>query len=217
MDVLEALGVPIDLDARKVEYLIATLGIGFMLAPKFHPALAHAGPVRREIGFRTTFNFLGPLANPAFTSMQVLGVSDRRRAPLMIEALRRLGSKSVLVVHGEDGLDELTLSGSTFVHRLANGAIEETTFAPSAIGVSPVKLEQLFGGDREHNARVFRAVLDGSDTGPIRDLTALNAGAGFFVAGRDSSIAGGFARAKELLASRAALTLFERYKREAAA
>lgn len=219
MDVLEELGVRIDVDARTVEKTIDRLGIGFMLAPKFHPALAHAGPVRRELGFRTTFNFLGPLANPAFASMQVLGVSDVRRAPLMIETLARLGSKSVMVVHGEDGLDELTLSAATRVFELREGRLAEgSQFHPRTIELELVALARLFGGDRQHNARVFLAVLDGSkEHDAIRDLTALNAGAGFFIAGRSASIKDGFLLARSLLESGAAREVFERYRAEVAA
>jgi anthranilate phosphoribosyltransferase len=215
MDVLEALGVPIELGARQVEALIARCGISFMFAPRFHPAMANVGPVRREVGFRTTFNFLGPLANPASTTLQVLGVSDRRRAPLMIEALARLGSRSAMVVTGEDGLDEITLTGDTRVWTLKDGAISESSVSPSMVGLTAVGPESLRGGDARDNARIFLGVLDGTVRGPVRDLALINAAAGLLVAGGASNLRDGFRIAEEALEARRALEAFERYRDEA--
>jgi anthranilate phosphoribosyltransferase len=215
MDVLEALGVPIELAPREVESLIASCGIGFMFAPKFHPAMANVASVRREVGFRTTFNFLGPLANPAGTSMHVLGVSDRKRAPLMIEALRRLGTKCALVATGEDGLDEITLTGVTHLWMLKDGEITPSTMTPRIVGLEAVDLEDLRGGAPEDNARIFMDVLEGRERGPIRDLAAVNAGAGLLVAGKVVTLREGYAVAIEALEERRALLAFERYRDEA--
>lgn len=215
MDVLEAVGVPIDLGAAEVEILIDRCGIGFMYAPKFHPAMAAVASVRRELGFRTTFNFLGPLANPAGAALQVLGVGDRQRAPLMIEALRRLGSRRVLVACGEDGLDEVTLTGKTHLWMLAEGGITREEVSPETVGLEPVRPAQIRGGGREENARMFLSVLGGEERGPLRDLAALNAAAGLYVAERASSLLEGFHRSLELLRAGEALSAFERYRIEA--
>jgi anthranilate phosphoribosyltransferase len=212
MDVLEELGVPIEIGATQVEELIASCGIGFMFAPRFHPAMAHVGPVRREVGFRTTFNFLGPLANPAETDLQVLGVSDRRRAPLMIEALFRLGTKCAMVVTGDDGLDEITLTGATHVWMLKDGAISESTITPSLVGLDAVSFDHLRGGDAKENARVFLAVLDGEEAGPVRDLALINAAAGLLVAGRVPSLREGFHMAREAVEDKRARECLAKYR-----
>lgn len=212
MDVLEALGVPIDLGPGEVAALLAEVGVAFMLAPRFHPAMAKVASARRELGIRTTFNFLGPLANPAGASMQVLGVSDRRRAPRMAEALRRLGTRAALVVTGADGLDEITLTGPTHAWRVSAGGIVEETIHPEVVGLGRVSLSALAGGGVDENARLFLEVLSGTETGPVRDLALVNAAAGLLVAGKVDGLASGYAAARDALASGRALAVFERYR-----
>jgi anthranilate phosphoribosyltransferase len=212
MDVLEELGVPIDLSPEVVKRTIEELGVGFMFAPRFHPAMKHVGPVRKELGVRTSFNFLGPLANPAGTRYQLLGVCDRERAPLMIEALLRLGSERVMVVCGEDGLDEITLTGFTMVWELEAGAIHAHRISPEDVGVTPVDLRALAGGDRAENARVFLEVLGGEREDAIRDHVAINAAAALVVMGAAESLRDGFGKALAILESGAARDRFERYR-----
>lgn len=180
-DLLETLGVTIDLDARGVERCLAEVGIAFMFAPRFHPAMAHAGPVRRELRVPTAFNFLGPLANPAKPYAQVVGVSDERMLPLMAEVLARRGVRAKLF-RGEDGLDELTTTGISAVFDVKNGAVRETHLDPSAVGLPRAKPADLAGGDAVEAAAIARAILDG-EHGPRRDVVLLNAGAALEVAG----------------------------------
>jgi len=217
MDVLEALDVPILLGPEAVSSLISSCGIGFMFAPLFHPAMKHVAPVRKQLGFRTSFNFLGPLANPAQARLQVLGVSDKGRAPLMIDALRALGSERVLVVMGADGLDELTLTGLTHLWSLADGVITESTITPEELNLKRVPFEALAGGDAATNSRVFMAILNGDEKGARRDLVALNAAAGLEIAGKASDLRSGLEMARMLLESKKALDCFERYRDEARA
>jgi anthranilate phosphoribosyltransferase len=180
-DLLEALGVRIDLDAAGVERCLAEAGIGFMFAAVFHPAFAHAGPVRRELGIPTSFNFLGPLTNPARPVAQVVGVSDERMLPLMAQVLARRGVRAKLF-RGEDGLDELTTTGRSHVLDVRDGEIRETTLDPSLLGIAKASLDDLRGGDAGASARGARAVLEG-EHGPKRDVVLLNAGAALEVAG----------------------------------
>ena len=180
-DVLEALGVRIDLDAAGVERCLAEAGIAFMFAPVFHPAFGHAGPVRRELGVPTSFNFLGPLTNPARPAAQVVGVSDERMLPLMAEVLARRGTRAMLF-RGEDGLDELSISGPSRVLDVRDGAVREERLDPNVHGFVPHPGETLEGGDAATAARIARLVLDG-ETGPKRDIVLLNAAAALVVAG----------------------------------
>src|ERR671923_987204 len=159
-DLLEALGVRIDLDADGVQRCLAEAGIGFMFAPVFHPAFGHANPVRRELRVPTSFNFLGPLTNPARPVAQVVGVSDARMLPLMAEVLARRGVRAKLF-RGEDGLDELTTTAPSIVLDVDDGTIEETTLDPTSLGIGPATLDELRGGDADESARIARSVLGG--------------------------------------------------------
>jgi anthranilate phosphoribosyltransferase len=181
-DLLEALGVKIDLDPAGVRTCIDEAGIGFMFAQVFHPSMKHAAPVRREIGIRTVFNILGPLTNPAGAEYQVLGVARPDLAPIMIEALRRLGSIRALVVHGEDGDDELSITGPTLVVELSKGDVTEYRVAPEDVGLSRAGLKAILSSSGEQNADTARALLEGRP-GPARDITVLNAAAGLLAAG----------------------------------
>jgi len=180
-DVLEALGARIDLGPTAVEKVIEDTGIGFMFAPLFHPAMKYAAGPRREMRVRTIFNILGPLTNPAGARRQVLGVADSALASKMIEALRELGSVHALVVHGEDGLDEITLSGPSMVYELKDGKISRYEICPEQFGFRSSSTQSLRGGDKETNADITRKVLTGT-TGPARDVVLINAAAGLVAA-----------------------------------
>ncbi len=182
-DVLEALGAKIDLGPEQVARCIRDAGFGFMFAQSFHPAMKHVAGPRREIGVRTVFNVLGPLTNPAGATHQLLGVARPELAPLLAEALGRLGARHALVVHGHGGLDELSLSGPSTVHELRDGAVREYTVSAAEVGLTETPNEAVRGGSPEENAAALRAVLDGKQ-GSLRDITLLNAAAGLVAADR---------------------------------
>lgn len=202
-DLLEGLGVKIDLGPDGVRESIEQSGIGFCFAPVFHPSMRHAGPPRRELGIPTIFNFLGPLTNPAGARHQALGVSDRLMAPKMVEVLGRLGSDHALVFAAEDGLDEISTAAPTRIWELHRGNVTETTIAPSDFGIAPSKPDDLKGGSVEENAKVALDVLGGS-RGPKRDVVAINAAAGLVAADLAPGLAEGLALAAESIDSGAA-------------
>jgi anthranilate phosphoribosyltransferase len=175
-DVLEELGIAIDLPASGVADSVATVGIGFCFAPVFHPGMRHAGPTRGELGVPTPFNFLGPLTNPARVTAAAVGCADRAMAPVMAAVLADRGD-SALVFRGDDGLDELTTTTTSSVWVVADRSVSETTLDPAALDIAPVPPDALRGGDRRHNAAVVREVLGGGG-GPVRDAVLLNAAAG---------------------------------------
>jgi anthranilate phosphoribosyltransferase len=181
-DVLEALGVAIELGPQGVARCVEEAGIGFCLAPRYHPALRHLGPARSELGVATTFNFLGPLANPARVRHQAVGVSDWRMAERMLGTLRLLGTQRALVFHGDDGLDELTTTTTSTVHELRDGETRTFTLDPREFGIAAPILEDLCGGDVADNAARVHAIVQG-ETGPVRDIVLLNAAAALVVAG----------------------------------
>jgi anthranilate phosphoribosyltransferase len=189
-DVLEALGVAIDLGPDGVADCIEQAGIGFCFAPRFHPAWRHAATARRELGVPTTFNFLGPLANPAGVKRQVLGVADPAMAPRMIQTLALLGAEHALVVWSHDGLDELSTTTPTSVLELRDGVISSHEVDPAALGIAPASIADLAGGDAATNAAVVRSVLAG-DPGPARDIAILNAAAALVVADLAPDLQGG--------------------------
>jgi anthranilate phosphoribosyltransferase len=199
-DVLQALGVNVEMPPERTARCIDEIGVGFLFAPQYHPGARHAATPRREIGVRTIFNMLGPLLNPAGAKRQLLGVYDRKLVEPIAQVLQRLGSTHCLVVHGEDGLDELTLAGKTFVAELKDGVVRTFTVSPEELGVSAAERDALQGGDAESNARITRAVLDG-EPGPARDVVLLNAGAAIYVAARAPSIAAGVRHAAEAIDS----------------
>ncbi len=181
-DVLEALGVVIDLGPEGVARCISEVGMGFCFAPRFHPAMRHAIPVRRELGVPTVFNFLGPIANPARVRRQVMGVSDPRMAEKVLGVLAAGGTEHALVVYGHDGLDELTTADTSTVHEWRDGEVRTYVVDPSELGLAPAGRADLLGGDAATNASRARAVLDGAP-GPQRDIVVLNAAAALVVAG----------------------------------
>ncbi len=202
-DVLEALGVSLDLGPERIAACIDELGIGFMFAQVHHPAMRHVASVRNEIGVRTLFNFLGPLCNPAGATHQLLGVGDADKLDVMAEVLALLGAAGAWVVHGDGGLDELSLSGRTRVTALREGRVERFEVTPSDFGLSPAPLSALRGGDALENAAIVRAVFAG-EPGPRRDAVVLNAAAALCVAGAAGSPREGAERATLAIDSGAA-------------
>ena len=174
-DCLEELGVALDVPPAAQASVLAETGIVFLFAPLYHPSLRHAAAARRELGIQTTFNFLGPLSNPARPLAQAIGIADARMAPLVAGVLARRGNRG-LVFHGGDGLDELTTTTTSDVWLLRDGRVVETTIDPGALGLTPAQPADLVGGDRAHNAGVARAVFGGA-RGPVRDIVVLNAAA----------------------------------------
>lgn len=212
MDVLERLGVHIEIGPEQAAALLTSQGVAFLFAPLYHPAVGFVMPVRRDLGFRTVFNFLGPLCNPAFATHQVLGVSDPQRAELMAKALADLGSERVMVVHGDDGLDEFTLSASSTVWHVAEGQVHIERVTPSDVGLPHAELAAFQGGSPEDNEAIFTTVLQGNNTGAHRDHLALNAAAGLVVTGKVASLREGVCQALELIESGAAWRSFESYR-----
>jgi anthranilate phosphoribosyltransferase len=189
-DVLEALGVAIELGPEGVARCVDEAGVGFCLAPRYHPAMRFLGPARKELGVPTTFNFLGPLANPARVTRQAIGVSDETMATKMLGTLRVLGTQHAMVFHGDDGLDELTTTGTSTVHELANGEVRTFTLDPLDLGIRRASVDELVGGDATANASAVHAVL-GGEKGAHRDITILNAAAALVVAGIANDLGAG--------------------------
>lgn len=203
-DVLEALGVNLDVTPEVVEDCIREVGIGFLYAPLLHSAMKHVAPVRREMGIRTIFNILGPLTNPAGASRQVLGVYRRELTGVLARVLGRLGSTRAFVVHGSDGMDEITITGPTCVAELEGERVREYTLSPEDVGLVCAPPESIHGGDAEENARIVRSVL-GGDRSPRRDVVLLNAAAALVVADACPDLRQGVERAAEVIDSGKAL------------
>lgn len=193
-DVLQALGVKIDLDAEQVGSCIRNAGIGFMFAPAHHPAMKNVGPTRVELGTRTIFNLLGPLSNPARVKRQMIGTFSKHWIEPMAQVLRNLGSESIWVVHGSDGLDEITTSGPTSVAELKDGKIRTFEVTPEDAGLKRVKPDALRGGSAEQNAQALLDVLKGKP-GAYREVAVLNAAAALIVAGKTADLKEGAALA----------------------
>jgi anthranilate phosphoribosyltransferase len=223
-DVLEALGAVADLGPEGVARSIDEVGLGFCFAPRFHPAMRFAGPVRRELGIPTVFNFLGPLANPARARYQVIGVSDPAMADKMLGVLAANGTRRAMVVHGDDGLDELSTTGPSTVHELirtsdgsdpaGDGSVSVEVYRvdPSDLGLARSSLDDLRGGDAAVNADAIRRVVAG-DASPHRDIALLNAGAALLVVGRAPDLAAGVALAAEPIDSGRAATVLDDFIR----
>ena len=212
-DVLEALGVAIEIGPEGVARCVAEAGMGFCFAQRFHPAMRFVGPVRKELGVPTVFNFLGPLTNPTRTRYQLVGVSDPAMAPVMASVFGATGSRHALIVHADDGLDELSVTSPADVLEVKGdgaGAFElrQWRVDPASLGIAPATLEDLRGGDAAFNARVIRSVLEG-ERGARRDIGLLNAAAALLVAGRVDDLGSGLALAAEALDRGRALGVLE--------
>ena len=208
-DVLEALGAGIELGPEEVSRCIVETGIGFMFARTHHPAMRHVAPVRAELPFRTIFNLLGPLTNPAGARRQVIGVFGRDYVMPVAEALGSLGAEKALVVHGMDGMDEITVTAETLVAEVGDGSITEYEITPEGLGLSRHTPDGLLGGDAHLNARVLRGVLSGEERGAARDVVLANAGAAIYVSGGSESLESGVRLAEESIETGAAGQVLE--------
>jgi anthranilate phosphoribosyltransferase len=208
-DVLEALGVAIDLAPERMGEVLAEVGIVFMFAPLLHPAMRYVAPVRRGLGIPTIMNILGPLTNPAGARRQVVGVADPRLLGLLVEALATLGHERALVVHGAPGMDEVSPSGPTRVAELREGRVTEREITPATLGLAPEPIEGLRGGEPDENARVIRRVLEGREGGAARSVVVLNAAAAIYVAGRAATLEEGVGEAQQSIDSGAARRTLE--------
>ncbi len=208
-DVLEALGVQLDLEPEAVARCLDRAGIAFLFAQSYHPAMRHAGPVRRELGVRTIFNLLGPLSNPAGAKRQVLGVFSERWIEPLASALQQLGSERALVVHGQDGLDEISLCAPTRIAELGDGAVRVYEIAPEDFGLERCAAEDLRGGDSEQNAEIVRRVLRGDATRAQSDVALLNAAAAIWMGGAATSLSDGLEWARRSVAEGKATAALE--------
>ncbi len=197
-DVFEALGVAVDAPAEKVVQTLVSVGIAFFYAPSWHPSMRHAGPTRRELGVRTAFNLLGPLTNPAGAKRQLVGVSRPEHTELIARTLGRLGAERAWVVHGADGMDELSTTGFTKVSEYRNGMVHTFYLHPADVGLPVAAKEALAGGTAAENAAIIEQLCEGA-TGPRRDIVCLNAGAGLLIAGVVGSVQDGIQMAGQAL------------------
>jgi len=209
-DVLEALGAKIELSPEGAQACLDQTGFCFMFAPRFHPAMRHAAGPRREIGIRTVFNILGPLCNPAGATRQVLGVADGSLGDKMAQVLARLGCERALIVHGDEGLDELSPAGTSQVWEIKDGVVGRYQVSPSDAGLASHPLSSVSGDTPEGNARMLRSVISG-ERGPLRDFTLLNAAAGLIAFGLAADFAEGVAKAAEAIDSGVALQKLESF------
>jgi len=189
-DVLQALGVSVELDGERAARCLREVGVCFMFAPQYHQAMKHAVGPRKELGFRTIFNVLGPLANPAGAKRQVIGTYDASLVDRMAEALRMLGTTHALIVHGDDGLDEITLSTSTQIAEIRDGRIQTYTLTPEHVGIQKHPVESFRGGDAAFNAQIIRRIFAGEQGAP-RDIVVMNAAAAIYVGGKVNTISDG--------------------------
>jgi anthranilate phosphoribosyltransferase len=211
-DVFEALGVRVAAEPAVVERTLRDAGVAFFFAPTFHPSMKHAAQTRRDLGIRSAFNLLGPLTNPAGASRQIVGVPRPELTELVAKASLLLGSERVWVVHGSDGLDELSTTGYTKVSECSNGAVHTFYVHPADFGVRKATAAELAGGDAAENAGIIRGVLEGR-RGPARDVVVLNAGAALLVAGKAASVADGLLAAEAAIDSGAARATLDRMVR----
>jgi anthranilate phosphoribosyltransferase len=198
-DVLEALGIDLSTDPEKIKRSIETVGIGFMYAPMHHSATKHVMPVRKALGYRTIFNILGPLTNPANAKAQLMGVYDPSLTEKLAQVFGILGLENAMVVHGEPGLDELSTVGKTKISELKEGKVNTYYIRPEDYGLSKATITDLLGGTPQENATILRNIINGSDTGPRRDIAVLNAAAGIVVGGKAESLKEGLILAEKVL------------------
>lgn len=198
-DVLEALGVDITLPPELVRFCLEEVGIGFLFAPTFHKAMKYAAGPRKELGFRSIFNLLGPLTNPAVAKFQIVGVYQRRLTGILANALKNMGVERAMVVHGSDGMDEITLTGPTYVSEISSGTVTSYRILPEELGLNCCTIDDLIGGTAQENAEITKKILSGEERGPRREVVLLNAAAAFYVAGKVCSLKEGLAFATELI------------------
>lgn len=210
-DCLEALGVSLEQDPDTCRRLLDEVGMCFLFAQKYHPAMRYVGPIRRELGIRTVFNILGPLTNPARPTYFLLGVYDEYLVEPVAKVLDSLGVRRAFVVYGTDRMDEISLSAPTTVCELKDGYYRTLTIRPEDFGLTRCKKADLLGGTPEENAQTLRAILAGKETGPKRDAALLNAGAALYVAGKAHSVGEGIDHAREVIASGAALATLDAF------
>ncbi|KWX79630.1 anthranilate phosphoribosyltransferase [Paenibacillus jilunlii] len=210
-DVLEALGVNIHLNAEQARQCLDSIGICFLFAQIYHPSMKHAAAPRKELGFRTVFNMLGPLTNPAGADRQLMGIYDRDKTQTIAQVLKELGSKRAMIVSSLDGLDEISISAPTQVSELKNGVVTTYEITPQELGLSTHPLEDVLGGDAAENAAIITGVLQG-DLNPYRDIVLANAGACIYVAGLADTLQEGVEKAKTVVDSGAALLKLEQLK-----
>lgn len=211
-DVLESLGIRIDLSPDKVEKCLSDTGFGFLFAPLFHPAMKYAIGPRREMGIRTIFNILGPITNPAGAKRQILGVFSSKLTDPLAQVLGNLGAEDAMVVHGEDGLDEITITNGTKVSRYVNGAVENMYFSPEDFGLARAKKEDLIGKGREENAAITLNILKG-EHGPKRDIVLINSAAALTVSGKTADLLDALEMARASIDSGKALQKLEEIKK----
>lgn len=202
-DILEKLGVNVNLTPQQVAHCVDSIGVGFMFAPNYHSAMKHAAPVRRELGVRTLFNLLGPLTNPASAANQVMGVFRRDLTGKLAHVLQQLGSRHVLVVHGADGMDEISISELTYIAELKDGEVREYTIQPEQFGLTPAPLDALRVANADEARDMLLSVLDNRACA-ARDIVQLNAGAAIYVAGLTTTLEEGARKAADIIASGAA-------------
>ena len=208
-DVLESLGFNLEMSPEDTVAMIRDIGFGFFFAPRYHPAMRHAGPVRSSLGIRTVFNFLGPLTNPAGASRLSVGTSDPRMANLMVDVLAKRGAERAFVFYGEDGLDEITTTGPSFIYRLRDGEVTTAEFTPEDFGVRRATLDDLKGGSAEENTEILLGILNGVP-GPKRDIAVVNAAPAIVVAGLADGFVEAVALAGEAIDSGDALAVLDR-------
>ncbi len=210
-DVLEALGVNIALDPQQIKKCVEDVGIGFMFAPSHHKAMKHVMGVRRALGFRTMFNVLGPLSNPASAKAQVLGVFDRSLVEPLAQVLSKIGVERALVVHSADGLDEISVSDITYVAELKDGSITTYEISPEDFGIALSDIAQIKGGSANDNAQIIQDILSGKDTSAKRDILILNAAAALYVGKKANGIKEGVTLAQSLIDSGAAYDTVQKF------
>ena len=210
-DVLEALGVNISADPDVVSRCVETVGIGFMFAPHFNPAMKYVGKVRKELGFRTVFNTLGPLSNPSRAKAMVVGVYDKNLTETIANAMMNMGVERALVVSGNDNMDEITLTGATTISEIKDNTVNTYTVTPEQFGFETVELKELQGGDRKVNAQITKDILSGKEKGAKRNIVLLNAGATLYAGGMCSSIEEGIKLAEKTIDSGKAASIIDAF------
>ena len=199
VDVLESLGLNVMLEADQVKKCFEKTGIGFMFAQVFHKKMINVSCVRKELGMRSIFNIIGPLSNPSNAKFQIVGVFKKELTKVFAEAMKYMGVSHALVVHGADGMDEITITDKTYIAELKDGQIKEYTITPEEFGISRIKPSELIGGNSQENAKTTIAILKGEEKGPKRTIVTLNAGAGIYVAGLAPSIKAGMEMAEKAI------------------